>query len=58
MAAGEAISQPYFPINTYIATASDVCAQMMLKAWRGRLQAADLYTEGHCRSTVINMMID
>ena len=58
MAAGDAITQPYFPINTYIGTAAEICAQMTLETWRGRLQAADLYTEGHCRTTVINMMID
>ena len=58
MNGNKSITEPYFPINTYISTAGEVCTQMTLEKWRGTLNAADLFAKGHCLTTIINLMID
>ena len=52
------IKEPYFLINTYLEAASEVCAQMTLEKWRQQLNAGDLYTKGHCWTTVLDLIID
>lgn len=52
------IKEPYFATNSYIEAASKVCAQMTLEKWRHRLNTGDLYTEGHCSTTIVELMID
>ena len=52
------IKEPYLPFNTYLEAASEVCAQITLEKWRPRLRAADLYTKGHCWTTILDLIID
>jgi hypothetical protein len=52
------IKEPYFAINSYLEAATSVCAQMTLEKWRHRLTTADLYTEGHCSTAIVELMID
>jgi len=52
------IKEPYLPFNTYLEAASEVCAQITLEKWRSRLRAADLYTKGHCWTTILDLIID
>ena len=52
------IADPYFPINTYISTATEICTRATLEKWRGVLSGGGLFTEGHCNTAIINMMID
>lgn len=52
------IEDPYFAINTYIDAATDVCTQLTLETWRGRLATAELYTGDHCVTAIVEMMID
>ena len=52
------IQEPYIPFNTYLEAASEVCAQITLEKWRPILKAADLYTKGHCWTTILDLMID
>ncbi len=52
------IQEPYIPFNTYLEAVSEVCAQITLEKWRHQLQAADLYTKGHCWATALSLIID
>jgi glyoxylase-like metal-dependent hydrolase (beta-lactamase superfamily II) len=52
------IAEPYFAINGYIEAASKVCAQLTMEKWRGRLNTVDVFTEGHCWTAVVDLMID
>ena len=52
------IKEPYIPFNTYLEAASEICAQITLQKWRDQLHAADLYTKGHCWTTILDQMID
>lgn len=52
------IKEPYIPLNTLMEAVSEVCAQMTLEKWGERLNAADLYTKGHCWATAITQFID
>ncbi len=52
------ITEPYFAINGYIEAASKVCAQLTMKKWRNRLNTVDIFTEGHCWTAVVDLMID
>jgi len=52
------IKEPYFPSHTYLEAVSAVCAQITLEKWRGRLNAGDLYTKGHCSTSILELLID
>lgn len=52
------ITEPYFAINSYIDMASKVCAQATMEKWGNRLNTVDLYSEGHCWTAVVDLMID
>lgn len=52
------ITDPYFAINSYIESASEVCAQLTMEKWRGRLNTVNLFTGGHCWTAVVDLMID
>lgn len=52
------IKEPYIPFNTYLEAASEVCAQITLEKWRHQLKAGDLYTKGHCWTTILDLTID
>jgi len=52
------IKEPYIPFNTYLEAASKICAQITLEKWRDELNAADLYTKGHCSTTILDQKID
>lgn len=52
------IAEPYFAINGYIEAAAKVCGQLTMEAWRGRLNTVDVFTEGHCWTAVVDLMID
>lgn len=50
--------EPYIPFNTYLEAVSEVCTQITLEKWRHQLNAADLYTKGHCWATALDLIID
>lgn len=52
------IKEPYFAINGYIEAASEVCAQLTMEKWRGRLNTVDVFSKGHCWTAVVDLMID
>ncbi len=52
------IKEVYVPFNTYLEAASELCAQITLQKWRGILNAGDLYTKGHCWTTILDLTID
>ena len=52
------IKEPYIPFNTYLEALSEICAQITLEKWRYKLKAGNLYTKGHCWTTVLDHLID
>ncbi|WP_216825902.1 hypothetical protein [Sulfitobacter sp. SK012] len=52
------IAEPYFAINGDIESAAKVCGQLTMEKWKGRLNTVDVFTEGHCWTAVVDLMID
>ncbi|NOH21891.1 MBL fold metallo-hydrolase [Vibrio europaeus] len=52
------VHEPYVPITMYVDTTSELCAHMTLEKWGQRLKATSLFTKGHCKTTINELLID
>lgn len=44
--------------DRYFAAVTKACADMTIPKWRGRLAAADVWTQSHCHSMAVSLRID
>ena len=50
--------EPYFAINSYIDTTTEVCNRLILDKWTGQMKSLDIYAKDHCRTAIIDILID